>query len=160
MTTSSVSQASEVLRTTDGVVLSSAWTEDCCRELLRILREIHAAPDNPEAPESDADSKVAARVFHEVLSLHPGSEKWPLFSGEVPRRSLYKAAIMHARSDELAALTRLSDSSALWASNVSRWMLRMPQQTSPTMVFTPPPGRALPEQRRHTMLAKPVALSA
>lgn len=161
MATSSVFNLSEVLDTVDGMVVGPAWTDDRCRELLRSLRMVSpAAPDAPDADEQDTDVLVAARVFHEVLSLTPASVQWPVFSGASPRHSLFKAAVTHALSPgELTALSRLSDASALLAANVARWMLQLRQQTSVAVVFTPPPRAGAPRTRTRYATAREVAVA-
>jgi hypothetical protein len=151
MGTSTVFSLEESLHIEDGVIVSSAWTDDHCRELLRSLRLVRAAaPDDPGDPDSDV--AVTARVFHEVLDLHPSAQRWPVFAGDKRQPSLYKRAVVHAIEGDdpgAAALLRVTDSEALLAANVARWMLKLPQQHSPTLVFaTPPPsGHRLPSPR-------------
>lgn len=151
MGTAAVFNLTEFLNISDGVIVSSAWTDDQCRELLRSLRLARAAaPDDPGDP--DVDVAVAARIFHEVLELHRSSQRWPLFAGVRRQPSLFKQAVLHAVESGdpgAAALLRVDDAEALLAANVARWMLKLPQQTSPTLVFaTPPPsGHRVPAQR-------------
>ncbi len=155
MTTASVFQMSDTFDMVDGVFVGPAWTDESCRELLRALRKVRAvAPDNPDAAECATDVWVVARVFHEVLTLHPASTRWPIFAGSKPRSSLFKAAITHAYDPgDLSALARLSNDSALAAANVARWLMRLPRQTSATVVFTQPPGVGLPSQRTRSRYA-------
>lgn len=150
--TTSVFQLDRFLDIADGVVVGPAWTDDRCRELLRCLRlESVTAPDDLEAPEHPSDVAIAARIFHEVLALQPAARRWPVFSGHSRgfRSSLFKASLLHAhRPDELSALVRLTDVGALTSANVARWMLQLPQQESPTLVFVAPIG-APPVRRSH-----------
>jgi hypothetical protein len=158
MGTATVFNLSEFLHIADGVVVSSAWTDDHCRELLRSLRLARAAaPDDLGDPVVDV--AVAARIFHEVLDLHPTAQRWPVFAGGRKQQSLFKCAVLHAVDGDdpgAAALLRVDDDEALLAANVARWMLRLPQQTSSTLVFaTPPPsGHRVPKPRVQVSHAK------
>ena len=160
MTTPSVFQVSNTLDVADGVVVGPLWTEDLCRELVRALRTAAPAPDDPEREEFPTDLLVAARVFHEVLTLAPGLARAPLFAANRERPSLFKRAVLHAHArPDLAALCRLSDLSALAAANVARWLLRLPQQSSATVVFSPPPGLSS-KTRSRTATAREIALAS
>lgn len=134
----------EFLEIADGTVVGPEWSDDRCRDLLRALRMASvAAPDAPDGGECPGDVAVAARIFHEVLSLNTSAQSWPVFAGRRSRSSLFKAAVLHALEEPgVTALLRLSETSALLGANVARWMLGFEQQTSPTMVFiAPPPPR-------------------
>jgi hypothetical protein len=152
---------SEDLQTVDGMVVGPAWTEHRGRELLRFLRVTRpAAPDSPDIDEQPTDVVVAARVFHEVLTLTPASIRYPVFSA-TSRHSLFRTAILHAHdSGDLAALCRLSDQSALQAVNVARWLMQLPQQHSLTLVFAAPPsGVSRPSRVLSRATAREVAVA-
>jgi hypothetical protein len=99
---------------------------------------------------------VTARIFHEVLELHPASRRWPVLSGGRIQPSLYKRAVMHAADGDdpgIAALLRVDEEEALLAANVARWMLQLPQQSSLTLVFVTPPASShhhLPRPRHES----------
>lgn len=150
------------LQTVDGMVVGPEWSDDQSRELLRVVRRAcPAAPDvHPEDPASLDDFMVSVRVFHEVLSLYPGSDRWPLFAGASSRPSAFKCAVKHTHDvADAYALCRLSDSEALLAWNVARWMLCLPQQASASMVFAAPPPAHLPAPRLRSRADRPVCLA-
>jgi hypothetical protein len=153
--TMSVFRLSEFVHTAGGKVVGPAWTDDLSRELLRALRL--AAPD--ASPESDF--AVAARVFHEVLSLNPEAAGWPVFSNGRPRHSLFKEAVMQCRSgeevDALCRVAEVDDTAILLATNVARWMLNLCQQDTLTLVFVSSPVIPGPRSSRNH---RPVAAVA
>lgn len=153
------------LQTVDGMVVGPAWSDDQSRELLRVVRRAcPATPDvHPEDPASLDDFMDAVRVLHEVLSpgMYSGSDRWPLFVGPSARPSVFKCAVRHTHDlADLLALCRLSDSEALLAWNVARWMLCLPQQVSATMVFAAPPPAHSPPPRLRPRAIRPEACVA
>lgn len=162
MTAPSVFCLSKFLHAVDGMVVGPAWTDHLSRELLRALRLARPAAPDPDQ-ESPDDFAMACRVYHEVLTLCPGSAQWPVFAYGNPRPSLFKHAVVAVAGFDngaLDALCRLDEHEHLLATNVARWLLRMPQQASSTVVFVTPPAAHSPRPRSRTATAREVAAVA
>lgn len=139
----------DLFKTVDVLVISPACTDDLSRDIVRELRL--AKPSDPLA--------VAARYFHEVLSLIPDSYCLPLFSGSNGGPSMFKSAVRHAADDpDVEALSELSDAQAMLAYNIARWLLGHKQQPftpAPSVVMSGPPAASqvmdLTQMSRHAV---------
>lgn len=122
---------SDFIKLVDSMVVSPQCTESGARDLLRSLRT---------AEPGDVLS-VSARIFHEVLTLYPEAQGWPLFTGPSKDPSVFKTAVVHALEDPgLDALLDLDDETALSAHNIARFLSGL------TQIASLPPQ--FPEQRR------------
>jgi hypothetical protein len=123
----------------DGVV-TGCWSE-CSSSLL--LRKIRLSAPGDRL----GDIFVIARLAFDVLSDHPGYKSVPVFSGSTRRTSLCLELMSIARGADWDAIERASDDDVIAATNIARWILQLPQQTSSPIVFVDGPG-AVPSPRR------------
>lgn len=133
----------DIALSSDGVVLEKELDDDGSTVFLREVRK--AKPDG-----GPGDILVLARLAHEVLTETSESRLWPLFSASAPSKasSLFKAMVLASRAEDAEALEGASDEDVLVASNIARWLIGIPQQTSTaaTVVFVDPPVGRVPSQ--------------
>jgi hypothetical protein len=160
VTTPSVFDVSAHFDLGDGVAVRLLWSEALTCELLVSLRMLSPlCPEDVEGDEQNYDVLIAARLFYEVLRGHSEAKRWPVVSGDSPRPSLVKTALQESQDTSVVSLVRLEDRSVLIAANIARWLLRLPQQSSPTMVFAAPPRLSAPRARSDFKESDPVAVA-
>lgn len=123
-------------------MIAPEWSVERMTQLVREMRK--ASPD-PGLP----DLLVLARIFHELFEEDISTTYLPVLSRTAGDTSLTQAMIEPSRSEDLPALVRAEAEDILVASNIARWVLRLPQQSSPFVVVVEelPREVTLPFQR-------------
>jgi hypothetical protein len=116
----------------DGMVIGPEWSVDRANRLVREMRKASPAP-------GDSDLLVLARWIHELFEERPQSRFWPTMARYEGDRSIYRALIDLCSWEEIDALYRAEPEDVLAASNMVRWVLQLPQQSSVVVVFKPLP---------------------
>ena len=139
----------------DGVVTGPEWSQEGMTFLIREMRKAQPAP-------GISDLLVLARIFHELFEEKPETRTWPLFSRQGEDKSLLREIVSLTPWAEVHALYRAEEENYHMAANLARWVLRLPQQPHPMVVFVEdlPPDPPLPIQRRCGSLKAPLRLAA
>lgn len=112
----------------DGLVTGPEWSVERAAYLVREMRKAAPAPGL-------SDLLVLGRIFYDLFTEAPSTRYLPVLSRHETDKSLVQAMIEPARSADLPALERAEAEDVLAASNIARWVLRLPQQSSPFVVF-------------------------
>lgn len=120
----------------DGLVTGPEWSYDLSTSVVRDLRKT-----NPKEGDSQSDICVLARVAHELFTESQSASRWPLFlkMKEGAKNSIYSAMLLSARDDDIPAFMRVDEHEVLVATNIARWLLKLPQQTGSHVLFVSGP---------------------
>lgn len=123
----------------DGVV-SGCWSESSSSLLLRSIRK--SVPGDWLG-----DVFFLAQLAHEILTEYPSYSSLPIFTENKRSTSLSLEILKLINGDEWDVVYRVSDDEFIAATNIARWILRLPQQTDAPLVFVSGPS-SLPAPRK------------
>ena len=124
---------------TVGLVTDPEWSYELSTSIIRDLRK--AKPEEGCDVASESDIMVLARVAHELFSESQSAYRWPLFlkMKEGARHSIYSSMLLSSRQDDTLAFARAEETDILIATNIARWLLKLPQQTGSHVLFVSGP---------------------